>query len=50
MVAAEEEEVLWVLYLVRKHQTNGLQGLFASVDVIAEEEVVALRRVAAVLK
>jgi hypothetical protein len=50
MVPTQQKEILRVLYLVSKHQTNCFERLFASVDVIAEEEVVALRRVAAILK
>jgi hypothetical protein len=58
VVASQQEEVLRVLYFVRQQKTNGLEGLLAyhfkilktSVDVIAKEEVVALRGVATVLE
>lgn len=40
MVATEEEEVLGVLDLVRKKQTDGLQRLLAAVHVISEEQVI----------
>ena len=50
MVAAENEEVLRVFDLVRKQQADGLQGLLATVDVIAEEEVVGFWRKPAVLE
>ena len=38
------------LDLVREEQANGLQRLLATVDIVAEEEVVRVRREAAVLK
>jgi len=40
MIAAEEEEVLWVLDLVRQEEADGLEALLASVDVIAQEEII----------
>ena len=46
MVAAEQEEVLRVLDLVRQQEADGLDGLAAAVDVVAEEEVVGVRGVA----
>ena len=50
VVASEEEEVLRVLHLVGEEEADGLQTLFAAVDVVTEEEVVGLGRVAAVLE
>ena len=50
MVPAENKEVLGVLDLVREEETDGLEGLLATVDVVAEEEVVCLGREAAVLE
>eukprot|EP00421_Protoceratium_reticulatum_P003958 CAMPEP_0168370454 /NCGR_PEP_ID=MMETSP0228-20121227/7273_1 /TAXON_ID=133427 /ORGANISM="Protoceratium reticulatum, Strain CCCM 535 (=CCMP 1889)" /LENGTH=173 /DNA_ID=CAMNT_0008383329 /DNA_START=607 /DNA_END=1128 /DNA_ORIENTATION=+ len=50
VVAAEKEEVLRELELVRKEQRDGLQALLATVHVVAQEQVVALRREAAVLE
>ena len=38
MVAPQDEEVLWVLDLVSEQQTNGLQGLLPSVDIIAQKD------------
>ena len=35
MVATQEEEVLWVLDLVCQQQTDGLQGLLASVHIVS---------------
>mmetsp|Transcript_41627 Transcript_41627/g.61077 ORF Transcript_41627/g.61077 Transcript_41627/m.61077 type:complete len:264 (+) Transcript_41627:174-965(+) len=50
VVAAQEEEVLRVLDLVGQEQADGLQALAPAVDVVAEEQVVGLRREAAVLE
>lgn len=50
MVAPQEEEVLWVLDLVCKQETDGLQGLLASVHIVAQEQIVGLRWEAAILK
>ncbi len=50
MVSSEDEEIFGVLDLVGQKQTDGLQGLFSSIDVVTEEEVVGLGREAAVLK
>lgn len=50
MVAAQNEEVLGVLDLVREKETDGFEGLFTSVYVVSEEQIVCFRREAAVLK
>lgn len=50
VVAPQNEEVLWVLDFVGEQETDGLQGLLATVDVVSEEEVVGFWREAAVLK
>lgn len=50
MVAAQDEEVLRVLDLVREEEADGLERLLAPVDVVAEEEVVGFGREAAVLE
>lgn len=50
MVAAEDEEVLGVLDLVREEQADGLEGLLPTVDIVAEEEVVGFRWESAVLE
>lgn len=42
VIAAKNEEILWILDLVRKEQADGLEGLLAAVHVIAKEEVVRL--------
>jgi hypothetical protein len=50
MIATQDEEVLGVLDLVREKQTDGFQRLFASIDVISEEEIVCFWWKAAVLE
>jgi len=50
VVAAEDKEVLGVLDLVRQQQADGLERLLASVDVVAEKEVVRLGRETTVLE
>ena len=50
MIAAEEEEVLWVLDLVRQEEADWLEALLASVDVVAQEEIIWLGREPAVLE
>jgi hypothetical protein len=50
VVAAEEEEVLRVLDLVRQEETNSLEALLATVDVVTQEEVVCFGWEAAVLE
>ena len=44
VVAAKQEEVLRVFDLVGEQEADGLQGLLASVHVVAQEQVVGLGR------
>jgi hypothetical protein len=50
VVAAEHEEVLGIFDLVCEEQADGLEGLLATVYVVAEEEVVGLGGETAILK
>ena len=50
MVAAEQEEILWVFDLVRQQQTDGLQRLLTPIHIVAQEQVVGIRRESAVLE
>jgi hypothetical protein len=50
VVATEDEEVLGVFDLVCQEKTDGLERLLATVDIVAEEEIVSLRREAAVFE
>ena len=44
MIATEQEEVLWIFDFVRKQQAHSCNTMMSSVDVIAKEKVVGLRR------
>ena len=50
MVSTKNEEVLGVLDLVREEEANSLETLLATVDVIAQEEIIRLGREATVLE
>ena len=50
VVAPQNEKVLRVLDLVRKQQADGLHALLASVDIVAQKQIVGVGREAAVLK
>lgn len=50
MVAPENEKVLGVLDLVGQKKADGLERLLASVDIVAEEEIVRFGREATVLE
>mmetsp|Transcript_54924 Transcript_54924/g.158939 ORF Transcript_54924/g.158939 Transcript_54924/m.158939 type:complete len:202 (+) Transcript_54924:408-1013(+) len=50
VVSSKQEEVLGELDLVSEEQGDGLQALFAAVDVVPQEDVVALRREVPVLE
>ncbi len=50
MIPSKDEEVLGVLDLVRKEQADGLERLLATINVVAEEEVVGFWGEAAVLE
>lgn len=50
MIATENEEVLRIFDFVCKKQANRLQRLFATVNVIAEKEVIGFWRKAAVFE
>ena len=50
MVPTQDEEILWILDLVRQKQANGFKRLFASVNVVPKEEVVRFGWKSSVLK
>jgi len=50
MVPSQYEEVFGVFDLVRKEQTDGFEGLFTAIYVVAKKEIVCFRREAAVLE
>jgi len=49
VVAAKQEEVLRVFYLVSQEEAGRLQRLFATVDIVAKELVSGLGRESTVL-
>lgn len=50
MVSSQQEEILRVLDLVGEEEAYCFEGLFAAVHIIAQEKVVALRGVTAILE
>ena len=42
VVSSQQKEIFWVFDLVSQQQADGLQGLLASVYIVAQEQVVAL--------
>lgn len=50
MISPQQEEVLWIFNFVGQEETDGLQGLLPPVHVVAQKQVVALRREASIFK
>ena len=50
MVASQEKKVFGIFYFVGEQEADGFQGLLATVDVVAQEQVVGLGWKAAVLE
>lgn len=50
MVSPQQKKVFWVFDLVSQQQADGFQGLFASVYIVSEEQVVALWWEASIFK
>lgn len=50
MVSTQQEEVLWIFDFVREQEADGLEWLLATIDIVAQEQVVWLGRKAAVLE
>lgn len=50
VVATEDEEVFRVLDLVCQQEADGLQRLFATIDIIAQEQIVSLWGEASILE
>ena len=50
VVTAQNEEILGILDLVGEQQTDGFQGLLATIHVVTQEQVVCLGREATVLE
>lgn len=50
VVTSQYKEVFWVFYLVCEEEADSLEGLFPSIYIVAEEEVVCLWGEAAVFE
>lgn len=50
VIAPEQEEVLRVLDLISEHEGNTLNRLFSSINIIAEEQIILIARVATVFE
>lgn len=50
MVSSQQKKVFWVFDLVGQKEADCLQGLLASVHIIAQEQIVALWREASIFK
>lgn len=50
VVSSQDEEILWIFDLVGQKQADGLEGLFATIHVVSEEEVVRFGRETAVFE
>jgi hypothetical protein len=50
MVSTKHEEILWIFDLICEHKANGFYGLFSSIYIVSEEEIVSLSRKSCVLK
>jgi len=50
VISTKNEEVFRIFDFVGKEQTDSVQGLFSSIDVIAQEQVIGFWREATVLK
>ena len=50
MISSQKEEILRIFDLISQQKANNLQAVLSSVNVISQEKVVGLRRVATILK
>jgi len=50
VVSTKHEEILWIFYLICEHKANGFDGLFPSIDIVSEEEIVGLSGKSCVLE
>lgn len=50
VIPTKNEEILWILDFVCKEQADGLQRLFASIDIIAEEKIIGFGRESSVFE
>ena len=50
MVASQQEEVFWILYFVSHQETDALNRMFSSIDIISQKQVVGITREPSILK
>ena len=50
MIPPQQKEVLRVLDLISQHERNAFDGLFSSIDIIPEEEIVLIPGIATVFE
>jgi hypothetical protein len=50
VIATQDEEIFWVLYPVGKKKADSFQRLFASVNVVTQEQVVCFGRISAIIE
>lgn len=50
MVSPQQEEILWVLDFVGKHERDAFDGLFSSVDIVSQKQVILVPRISTVLE
>jgi hypothetical protein len=50
MITTEHEEILWVLHFESKHESDGFQALFTTVNVVTKEKIIGLWGKATILK
>ena len=50
VVAAQQEEILWVLDLVRQEQADRFKRLLPAIHIVSQEEVVGIGREASVFE
>ena len=50
MIASEEEEIFWVFDFIGEEQGNALDGVFPTIDVVSQEEIVCVAREASIFE
>ena len=50
MISSQQKEVLWVLDLIGQKEADGFERLLSSIDIVAKEEIVGVRRESTVFK
>ncbi len=50
VITPQDEKVFWIFDFVRQQETNRLERLFPTIDVVTEEEIICLRWKATIFK